>query len=88
MIENVNHDGRRIIVLFPDETTDGEPCWIAEVPSCVGLMAQGENPEEALRALAEFFGDYERHMLLHEKPLPPEPYTLVERASIREVSGD
>lgn len=87
-MNEINKDGQHIILLFPDETTDGEPCWIAEVPPCPGLIAQGENPEEALPARAEFFGDYERHMFLHEKPLPPEKYTLVERVSVRETSGD
>jgi predicted RNase H-like HicB family nuclease len=78
-MDEINQANQRIITLFPDKTTDGGQCWVAIVPSCLGLMAQGDTPAEALEMLAEFWRDYEDQYESFGEPLPPELYTLVER---------
>jgi len=41
------------IVVVPDVTTDGEPCYMAYHPELEGCMTHGDTPEEALRNLDE-----------------------------------
>lgn len=79
-MDEVNQDRQRIITLFPAETTDGGWCWVAAVPSCEGLYAQGNTPTEALRGLAEVWDTYEHHYDVYGEPMPPELYTLIEKA--------
>jgi predicted RNase H-like HicB family nuclease len=84
----INWPNQRIITLFPDETTDGGQCWIASVPSCRFLYAQGDTPTEALEALAEFWRIYDRLHEIEDRPWPPELYALVERARLIETDQE
>ena len=56
-------------IIFRDETTDGEPIYVALHPKLVGC-AQGDTPDEARVALDEVRAAYLAHLAAHGLPVP------------------
>ena len=63
---------------FRDETTDGEPIYVAINPELEGCVAQGETMDEAYRNLAEVRLDCIQHLLEHGLSIP-EPQFIHEQ---------
>lgn len=53
-----------------DETTEGQPIYVARVPELEGCMAQGETIEQALESLTEAKIDYIQSLLDDGLPVP------------------
>lgn len=55
----------------PDETTTGEPIWLAFTPELPGCMAQAETEKAALRELRKLRPMYIQLMIEDGLPVPP-----------------
>lgn len=77
--DTVNRAGQYIITLFPNRLPNGRPYWVAAVPSCEGLTAQGSTPMRALAKLARVWDLYEIGCNIFGEPMPPELYMLVDK---------
>jgi predicted RNase H-like HicB family nuclease len=63
-----------------DNSTDGEPLYVALNPELEGCLAQGETIREATTNLSVFRIDYIEHLLAHDLPVPY-PETMVTKTS-------
>ncbi len=62
------------IILTRDETTDGEPIFVAFNPELPGCLAQGETEAEVLTNLIDARTEYILGLLQHNLPVPsPNP---------------
>lgn len=59
-----------VSLAFRDQTTDGEPIYVALHPELNGCIAQGETMHEALENLNEMRVDYIQHLLEYNLPVP------------------
>jgi len=64
-----------LTVVLRDETTEGEPIYVAMNPELEGCVAQGDTPEEARYNLNETRIDFIRYMLEDDVPIP-EPQSI------------
>jgi predicted RNase H-like HicB family nuclease len=63
-----------LTVVLRDETTDGDPIYVAMNPELEGCIAQGDTPDEARQNLSETRIDFIRYMLEDDVPIPePQP---------------
>jgi predicted RNase H-like HicB family nuclease len=65
-----------VIEVVEDETTDGEPCYLATHPDLPGCMSHGATLDEALRNLADARQAYIQSLLEDGVPVP-EPTMVV-----------
>jgi predicted RNase H-like HicB family nuclease len=63
------------VIVFLDETTDGEPAYIALTPELEGCVSDGDTPDEAIRNLNEARIDF-IYFLLQDGLEVPEPQWL------------
>jgi predicted RNase H-like HicB family nuclease len=61
-----------IVEVFLDETTDGQPVYMAKTPELEGCFGQGETIDEAIKSLSEARADY-IHSLLEDNLTIPGP---------------
>lgn len=68
--------------VFPDSTTDGDPCYVATVPELPVCMSDGETVEEAKANLESAKIDFIYFLLEDGLPVPEPrelaPYTFVD----------
>lgn len=60
-----------LIRIAEDETTQGEPIFVASIEELDGCIAQGETMDEAILALRAAAVDYIASMLEDGLPVPP-----------------
>ena len=68
--------------VFADETTDGEPCFVAIIPELPGCMSHGATIDEAIESVREVKADYiyfliEDGLDLPEPRLPGDPIKIL-----------
>ena len=61
--------------VFADETTDGEPCYVATVPKLSGCISDGDTVEEALKNVQDAKADF-IYFLLEDGLEVPQPQLL------------
>ncbi|MBA7663760.1 hypothetical protein ES703_71808 [subsurface metagenome] len=69
------------VIVVPDTTTDGEPCYLAYHHELEGCMSHGNTPEEALHNLREATRLY-ISVLLDEGLEVPLPEDIFDRLNI------
>ena len=78
------------IHVFPDETTEGKPIYVAIVPDLPGCVTHGNTASEAKTALADVIVDFIYYMLEDGLEVPaPVPFTTDASIQIGDaVAGD
>src|SRR5262245_24212502 len=66
------------VIVVPDETVDGEPCYIAYHPELDGCMSHGVTPEEARVNLRYARELYIKTLQEMGEPVPPPSGTETE----------
>ena len=61
------------VYVVPDETTDGEPCYLASHPELHGCMSHGRTIEEAITNLDAARDLYVTTLQQLGQPIPPPP---------------
>jgi predicted RNase H-like HicB family nuclease len=63
------------VYVVPDETTDGEQCYLASHPELQGCMSHGRTIDEAVRNLDAARDLYVTTLQQLGQPIPPPPKT-------------
>lgn len=64
-----------------DETTDGEPVYVAKTPELDGCFGQGETIDDAVQNLSEARVDFIQNLLEDNFPIP-EPFSTTTTTSL------
>lgn len=59
-----------IVEVVLDETTDGQPVYIAKTPELEGCFGQGETIDDAVKSLSEARVDFIQSLLEDDLPIP------------------
>jgi predicted RNase H-like HicB family nuclease len=71
-----------IVEVFLDETTDGNPVYMAKTPELEGCFGQGETIDEAVKSLSEAREDYIYSLLEDNLPIPSPSLPITTTASL------
>ena len=71
-----------VVEVILDETTDGQPVYLAKAPELEGCFGQGETIAEAVKSLSEARVDFIQSLLEDDLPIPGPSLATTTTASL------